>query len=220
MSKILCIETSNQICAVALFENGNLIANKIHPEINAHANVLFALIDNCLLDANINKADLAAIAISKGPGSYTGLRIGVAAAKGFCQALQLPLISISSLESMVLSLQTLKNYDYIIPMLDARRMEVYSAVFDNNCNEISEACPLILEENSFSTYLEKGKVLFIGNGATKWQMRCIHNNAFFNDSIVPLAENMGRLAQRKWQLKQFEDVAYFVPDYLKPVHII
>jgi len=215
---VLCIETSSQLCSVAICIDGIVLANEVFEEPNAHAHILFTLVESCLLKAALVKSDLAAIAVSEGPGSYTGLRIGVAAAKGFCQALNIPLIGVSSLATLAQAAQT--DCDFIVPMLDARRNEVYTAVFDKRLQIVESPHPHILEENSYASFLEQGNVCFIGNGASKWQKSCVHPHAFYNDQLMPLAQNMCKIAHEKWLAKNFEDLAYFVPDYLKPVHIL
>jgi tRNA threonylcarbamoyladenosine biosynthesis protein TsaB len=215
---ILCIETSSQLCSVAICIDGEIITTEVFEEQNAHAQILFTLVDSCLQKAGLKKSDLVAIAVSEGPGSYTGLRIGVAAAKGFCQALNIPLIGVSSLATLAQAAKT--DCDFIVPMLDARRNEVYTAVFDKQLQIVEAPHPHILEESSFASFLEQGKVYFIGNGSTKWQKSCVHPHAFYNDQLMPLAQNMCKMAQEKWVAKNFENLAYFVPDYLKPVHIL
>ena len=142
----------------------------------------------------------------------------MAAAKGFCQALNIPLIGVSSLATLAQAAQT--DCDCIVPMLDARRNEVYTAVFNKQLQVVEAPHPLILENNSYEAILGKGKVYFIGNGATKWQQICTHRNAFYNDQLMPMAQNMCKIAHEKWLNKDFEDLAYFVPAYLKPVHIL
>ncbi len=211
---ILNIETSTKNCSVSLSENGKVIALK---EINdgnySHAEKLHVFIDSVLNKAGVNMQQLDAVAISKGPGSFTGLRIGVSAAKGLCFALDIPLISISTLQSLALQ-RDLEN-GFVIPMLDARRMEVYSAVFDINNNQIREIEAQILDEFSFQDYLEKGQVIFIGDGVPKTKELISHPNAVFVEDRLPSANEMGMLAFQKLQLSDFENSAYFEPFYLK-----
>ena len=154
-----------------------------------------------------------AIAISKGPGSYTGLRIGVSAAKGLCFALGKPLIAISTLEA--LSHQVKTKEGIIIPMLDARRLEVYSAIFDNGYNRLRETQAQVLNEDSFKSYLEDSKVTFIGNGVSKTKGLINHKNAIFIEDKLPSANEMSQLAYSKYKKNDIEDVAYFEPYYLK-----
>lgn len=214
-SNILCIETATTNCSVALSIYG---AQSVLREDNdvkySHAERLHPYIEEILAKAKLDKSELTAVAISKGPGSYTGLRIGVSAAKGLCYALGIPLISISTLESLSYKVNCDEG-DYIIPMLDARRMEVYSAVFDANYNQIRTTEAQILEENSFMEYLEKGIVYFVGNGVSKFEEICKHPNAVFVKNTLPSATQMCKLAEAKNKLSDYEDVAYFEPYYLK-----
>ncbi|OEK09182.1 tRNA (adenosine(37)-N6)-threonylcarbamoyltransferase complex dimerization subunit type 1 TsaB [Flavivirga aquatica] len=211
---ILNIETATTNCSVSLSKDGNTIVLKEDNDKSySHAERLHVYIDTVLKEANITSADIKAIAISKGPGSYTGLRIGVSAAKGLCFALDKPLISISTLEA--LAHQVICDDGVIVAMLDARRMEVYSAIFDSNHNQIRETQAQILEENTFSDYLELGKVYFIGNGVEKTKDLIQHPNAIFIEDKLPSANEMGLLANNKYKKSDTEDVAYFEPYYLK-----
>jgi tRNA threonylcarbamoyladenosine biosynthesis protein TsaB len=164
-------------------------------------------------EAKIKRSQLEAIAVSKGPGSYTGLRIGVSAAKGLCYALDKPLISISTLEALAHQART--DDGLIIPMLDARRMEVYSAVFDQRYRQVREIEAEIITPSSFEAYLSNGKVCFIGNGVEKSMDIITHPNAVFIKDKLPSSNDMGLLSFKKYLGKQFEDVAYFEPFYLK-----
>ena len=160
-------------------------------------------------------ADLEAIAVSKGPGSYTGLRIGVSAAKGLCYALGVPLISISTLKSMASQLKGINKDDVIIPVLDARRMEVYSAVFDNHLNQVRETRAEIIDEQSFEAYIGSTSVHFLGSGAEKIKGIFNSENLTFHLDVVPSAKEMALISFDKFKNKDFEDVAYFEPYYLK-----
>lgn len=214
MPSILCIETSTTNCSVAISVDGKIKA--IREENNqkfSHAEKLHVFIDEVLNEAAIDKNDLDTIAVSKGPGSYTGLRIGVSAAKGLCFALDIPLISIPTLE--VLTQQAQCEDCYIIPLLDARRMEVYSAVFNSKKEQIRETRAEILNENSFQEYLEARKTIFLGDGAAKFKKFCDHKNAVFLDEKFPSSANMIILAEAKFKISDTEDVAYFEPFYLK-----
>ena len=214
MATILCIETATTNCSVALSVDGNVIALKEdNSKEYSHAEQLHVYIEDVLLKANIDKSELDAIAVSKGPGSYTGLRIGVSTAKGLCYALDIPLISIATLES--LALQVNREKSYIVPMLDARRMEVYAAVFSSEKIEIRETKAEILTSDSFSLYLEEGNVVFIGSGVDKLKTLCFHKNAYFLDGKLPSANQMASIAEAKYKLSDIEDVAYFEPYYLK-----
>ena len=214
MSIILSIETSTTNCSVSLSKEGKTLVLKEDYDKNySHAERLHVYIDDVLKQANIESIDLDAIAVSKGPGSYTGLRIGVSAAKGLCFALDKPLISLSTLN--VLAHQVICDEGVIIPMLDARRMEVYSAIFDSNYNLTREIQSEVLNELSYNSYLENGKVYFIGNGVEKTQVLINHPNAIFIEDKLPSANEMSGLAYHKYKISDFEDVAYFEPYYLK-----
>ncbi|MFI1771862.1 tRNA (adenosine(37)-N6)-threonylcarbamoyltransferase complex dimerization subunit type 1 TsaB [Thalassobellus citreus] len=211
---ILSIETATTNCSVSLSKDGETIVLKEdYDKGYSHAERLHVYIDDILKDAKVDAKDLDAIAISKGPGSYTGLRIGVSSAKGLCFALEKPLISVSTLEA--LAHQVTCNDGVIVAMLDARRMEVYSAIFDANYNQVRDTEAQILDETSFTDYLEKGKVYFIGNGVEKTKGLINHQNAIFIEDKLPSANEMGLLAYNKYKKSDTEDVAYFEPYYLK-----
>lgn len=214
MASILCIETSTTNCSIALSVNGSVaVIIEDNSKQFSHAERLHTFIEQILVEAKISKSNLDAIAVSKGPGSYTGLRIGVSAAKGLCFALDIPLISVPTLES--LALQVKPNKGVIVSMLDARRMEVYSAVFSSEGNQIRETRAEILTENSFTQYLEKEPVLFIGSGVEKFEPFCQHKNATFLNDKMPSAYQMAALAEAKYKISDIENVAYFEPYYLK-----
>ena len=214
MALILSIETSTTNCSVSLSRKGKLlIAKEDYDKNYSHAERLHVYIDDVLKQAQVSVNEIDAVAISKGPGSYTGLRIGVSAAKGLCFALNKPLISIPTLES--LAHQVTSNDGVIVSMLDARRLEVYAAIFDSNYEQIRETKAEVLNELSFSSYLENGKVYFIGNGVEKSKNLIVHQNALFIDDKLPSANEMGGIAFNKYKISDFEDVAYFEPYYLK-----
>ncbi len=214
MASILCIETATTNCSIALSVNGSVaVLIEDNSKQFSHAERLHTFIEEVLVEAKISKNSLDAIAVSKGPGSYTGLRIGVSAAKGLCFALDIPLISIPTLES--LALQAKPNKGMIVSMLDARRMEVYSAVFSSEGNQIRETQAEILTENSFTQYLEEESVLFIGSGVEKFEPICQHKNAIFLNDKLPSAYQMAELAEAKYKISDIENVAYFEPYYLK-----
>ncbi|WP_027137758.1 tRNA (adenosine(37)-N6)-threonylcarbamoyltransferase complex dimerization subunit type 1 TsaB [Gaetbulibacter saemankumensis] len=214
MALILSIETATTNCSVALSENGETILLKEDNSKNySHAERLHVFIDEVLKEQNLTTSDLDAIAVSKGPGSYTGLRIGVSAAKGLCFASDKPLISVPTLEA--LAHQVLCNEGVIVAMLDARRMEVYSAIYDSKYNEIRTTEAQILDDTSFKSYLEQGKVYFIGNGVEKTKALIHHPNAVFVEDKMPSANEMGHLAYNKYKKSDTENVAYFEPYYLK-----
>lgn len=215
---ILNLETATKNCSVSISKNGELLALKEICEANfSHAEKLHIFIKDVLNDSNLNYNDLSAIAISKGPGSYTGLRIGVSSAKGLCYALEIPLVSILTLESLANSVK-IEN-GVIIPLLDARRLEVYTAVFDKNYNSIKETYNYILDEISFSEYLKKDKVTFLGDGTVKTKDIIHHENAVFLEGYYPSAKEMVSLSYKKYLSNKFEDVAYFEPFYLKDFHV-
>ncbi|WP_405250934.1 tRNA (adenosine(37)-N6)-threonylcarbamoyltransferase complex dimerization subunit type 1 TsaB [Dokdonia sp. Asnod3-C12] len=215
MTHILCLETATTNCSVALSINGNVVAmQEDNAQKYSHAERLHVFIKEVLDAAGITKDKLSAIAVSKGPGSYTGLRIGVSATKGLCAALDIPLISVDTLGALSRKL-TVNDGELIIPMLDARRMEVYSAVFDNSGNRHRETQAQILDETSFTEYLDKGIVHFVGNGVEKFQEICEHPNARFVIGELPSSTQMATMAQSKFEANDLEDVAYFEPYYLK-----
>lgn len=212
---ILCIETATTNCSVALSINGELaVLKEDNAQKYSHAERLHTYIAGVLTQAEISKNDLDAIAISKGPGSYTGLRIGVSAVKGLSYALDIPLISIETLRSLAHKVKALPN-EFVISMLDARRMEVYSSIFNSQGLEVRETKAQILDEFSFKEYLDNGIVHFIGNGVKKFQEICDHKNARYKADKLPSAEEMCAIADAKLRSKHFEDVAYFEPYYLK-----
>ncbi|MDD7884454.1 tRNA (adenosine(37)-N6)-threonylcarbamoyltransferase complex dimerization subunit type 1 TsaB [Flavivirga sp. 57AJ16] len=211
---ILNIETATTNCSVSLSKDGVTVVLKEDYDKNySHAERLHIYIDAVLKEAKITSEVIDAIAVSKGPGSYTGLRIGVSAAKGLCFALDKPLISVFTLEA--LAHQVTCNNGVIVSMLDARRMEVYAAVFDADYNQIRSTEAQILDENAFKDYLEAGTVYFIGNGVEKAKTLIEHPNAVFVDDKLPSANEMGHLAYNKYKISDLEDVAYFEPYYLK-----
>jgi tRNA threonylcarbamoyladenosine biosynthesis protein TsaB len=200
---------------VSLSRGGEVIALK---ELNegkfSHAEKLHVFIRELFQESGISMHDLHAIAISKGPGSYTGLRIGVSAAKGLCYALEKPLISVPTLQIMALQVPCLKN-ELVVPLLDARRMEVYSAVFDHDYHQTRETMAEIIDEKSFESILNKGVVHIAGDGAQKCVGMINHVNVRFLPDIYPSAREMAIVSDLKLKEADFEDVAYFEPYYLK-----
>jgi len=219
LSIIINIETATKNCSVSLAKNGEIIAIK---ELNngnySHAEVLHPFIVDILKEADLTSKDIDAVAVSKGPGSYTGLRIGVSAAKGLCFAYDKPLISIDTLTSLSYNISLDKGY--IIPMIDARRMEVYAAIYDENHKQIREIKAEIIDENSYSEYLEKSKVYFLGDGSQKCKEIIKHKNAVFIDYKFPSAKEMAQLSFDKYKKNDIENVAYFEPFYLKDFVVI
>jgi len=223
MSKILSIETSTEICSVSISDNGNLIDliidNPLLEGGNAHgqhSKLLAVLINQLLNNNNIKQSDIIAVAISEGPGSYTGLRIGVSTAKGICFGNNIPLITINTLNLIALMAQknSNKEYDLVIPMLDARRMEVYYSVYDNELNEVNETKALVIDENSFAEYRGKS-ILFCGNGSSKCKDVLAGLNADFDVDSYPSAEFMTEIANSCYKNEDFADLVYFEPFYLK-----
>lgn len=213
--KILHLETSSKNCSVAISDGEELLC--LCEEISENykqSESLHTFVQWALEGAEIDLKDLDAISLGKGPGSYTGLRIGAASAKGFCFGLDVPLIAVESLETMV-ETSLNKGYDYIIPLIDARRMEVYTATFYGNSGErMSETGAMILEENSFQNFADK-KVIFVGDGAKKAREILQLKNADFDESIYPSAKYLIKKSAEKYLAKDFEDIAYFEPFYLK-----
>ena len=214
MAVILCIETATTNCSVAIAVDGKIIAlEEDNNHQYSHAEKLHLFIDEVLAKSGTLKPSLQAIAVSKGPGSYTGLRIGVSAAKGLCFAMDIPLISIPTLEA--LAHQAVIENGLIIPMLDARRLEVYAAVFSSENDQIRETKAEVLDKNSYYDYLKINNVCFIGDGVEKFKALCKHKNAIFMEAKLPSAKQMVALAEIKYRKNDFEDVAYFEPYYLK-----
>ncbi len=214
---LLCIETSGKNCSVALFEGLQLVSiREVHTEQFSHSENLHVFIEQVLKESNLQPKAIKAIAISAGPGSYTGLRIGVATAKGLCYGWDIPLIALPTLRILAEQVSyEFTDIEYIIPMIDARRMEVFTAVYSRDFSPILKERSEILTESTFDTYLNKGKTIFLGDGITKFQAICKHENAYFWENKFPSAKQMGRLALEKYQAQAFEDIAYFEPFYLK-----
>jgi tRNA threonylcarbamoyladenosine biosynthesis protein TsaB len=214
VSYILNIETATTNCSVSLSKEGETLVLKEDYNTNySHAESLHMFIEDVVKTANIQLLQIGAIAVSKGPGSYTGLRIGVSAAKGLCFSLNIPLISLDTLES--LAHQVSIENGLIISLLDARRMEVYSAIYNENHQQVRPIEAEIINEASFLEYLNISKVYFIGDGVEKIKTVINHPNAIFIDGKFPSANEMSRLAFEKYKISDFEDVAYFEPFYLK-----
>jgi tRNA threonylcarbamoyladenosine biosynthesis protein TsaB len=216
MSKILSIDSSTTGCSVAVFEESNLLAaSEIRIERSSAENFTL-LIDQVLKNANLGFSDIAAVAVAKGPGSYTGLRIAVSTAKGLCFALDKPLISYETLKNLAVQADG-SFYHLICPMIDARRMEVYCKVYEANSLEVKlDTSALILDEHSFKDLLEDHKILFIGEGSFKFKEVLLHPNAYFlNKEILPLAAASGELVYDKFKRGDFEDLVSFEPFYLK-----
>ena len=215
MALILLIETATKSCSVSLSFQNKIIACK--EEVNkqySHAEKLNVFIASLFRKTDFFIKDLDVIAVSKGPGSYTGLRIGVSTAKGLCYALNVPLISVSTLKAMAFGMAQKEKSDLYCPMIDARRMEVYNAFYNSSNKEIRGVQADIITKESYEKELEQ-KVLFFGDGANKCKEIIKHSNAKFIEEIYPSSKDMVALAIQKYANKDFEDVAYFEPFYLK-----
>jgi len=220
MTLILSIETATPVCSIALSSNNGLLGIKESAKKNSHSEVVTVFIDELIKDTKLNYSDIDAIAVSKGPGSYTGLRIGVSTAKGLCYALDIPLISVNTLQSMSAGIigKPLTSHELptiFCPMIDARRMEVYTALYNHKNEQVKETSAEIIDENSFKEYLAKNNVVFFGDGSAKCKNVITHPYAIFVDDIHPSAANMVEIAHQKFQENQLEDIAYFEPFYLK-----
>lgn len=214
MALVLNIETATTNCSVSLSKDGEtLVLKEDNSAGYSHAETLHVFINEVFKIAKVNPTDIDAIAVSKGPGSYTGLRIGVSSAKGLCFALDKPLLAIDTLQSIAHQVKVDKGY--IIPMLDARRMEVYSAIYTANLEKYRDIKAEILTEESYSDLLQENKVYFVGNGVEKTKSVISHANAVFVEGKLPSSNEMAILSEYKYKIGDTEDVAYFEPFYLK-----
>lgn len=217
MALILSLETSTSVSSVALCKDSELIISCILSKEKSNSGSLVKMIQNAVEFSECNLKDLEGIAVSKGPGSYTGLRIGTSVAKGLCFALDIPLIAINTLESMALGINKYNTEKkFLCPMIDARRMEVYCMVLDHHLNVIQDTKAKIIDESSFSDLLENHQIIFFGDGAEK-TLKIIGKNtrAHFIENFFPQAAYIGAMAYQKYREKDFEDLAYFEPFYLK-----
>ena len=218
MAVILNIETSTSVCSVALSKDGTVVFNRHNYDGQSHATHLGVFVQEALEYTKVNDLTLEAVAISCGPGSYTGLRIGVSTAKGLCYAKDIPLIAINTLEVLACELLFDFNIDeeaLLCPMIDARRMEVYAAIYDRALNALKPISADIIDESSYRELLDNHKIIFFGNGAEKCNASLSHPNATFVADKHPLADYMIALAEKAFNAEQFVDVAYFEPFYLK-----
>lgn len=220
MPVILSIETATKACSVSISKDYELIS--VVEEVGdgySHAENLSVFIEKALAESKMSYRDLNAIAISKGPGSYTGLRIGTSTAKGLCYALDIPLVSVDTLQAMAYGVSSINNVGsdtLLCPMIDARRMEVYSAFFDAKNVSIRKTKADIIDENSYIEYLDKSEVIFFGDGAAKCKdTLSTHQNAKFIGDLHPSAQYLNSIATSKFKAQQFENTAYFEPYYLK-----
>lgn len=219
MEKIILIETSTALCSTAIAESGEITSYKESSAPKAHASLTAVFIQEMLSERGITLADCDAVCVSMGPGSYTGLRVGVSTAKGLCFGSRKPLLAVGTLDILVAQAKEEATapeggFKYVIPMIDARRMEVYTAVFSPEGQQLTETAPAIIDETSFSEYLEQGPVLFIGDGAGKCADVIKHQNAHFVQ-CNPKASAMLAPATDALKAEKFQDVAYFEPFYLK-----
>jgi tRNA threonylcarbamoyladenosine biosynthesis protein TsaB len=220
MSLLLNIDTATETASVSIARDGHILQEAINKEQKDHAVFLQVAIQLICKNAGITLHKLDAVAVTEGPGSYTGLRVGMASAKGLCFALQIPLITVGTLNVLAWqAINQVKNMQHHLPvlfcpMIDARRMEVFTAIFDSNLNPILVPSAMIIEQNSFANLLLKNKIVFSGNGSTKWQLICKDENAFFVKNEVNTLY-MSELSHKKFLNRQFEDVAYAEPLYIK-----
>jgi len=223
MSIIVNIDTTSEKAHVSFAKDGLVMNVRYSESQKEHAAFLQSAIQELSTDTGIKLTGIDAVALAAGPGSYTGLRVGMASAKGLCYALRKPLITINSLDVLALAaVQTLANPDnniLLCPMMDARRMEVFTAVYQKDLIEVLAPCPLILDESSFHKELNNNKILFFGSGSAKWAAICNHANALF-ENIENRPEALAELAHRCFLKKSFADTAYSEPFYLKDFQIL
>lgn len=215
---ILCLETATPLCSVALCDNAGIVALRESNDGKSHASLLTVFINEVLKEAGIGAADLEAVAVSKGPGSYTGLRIGVSAAKGISFASGIPLIGIDTLYSMFWGLaggKTINKERLYCPMLDARRMEVYYAVYDPEGNVVKEIAAEVMNENSFMNFHDDKEIIFFGDGSRKIRNIFKRPNVIFDDEFRVSAAHLCIPSRKAFISRRFEDLAYFEPMYLK-----
>ena len=225
MALILNIETSTDVCSAALARNSEILFIRESREEKSHAALLGVFIEDILHKKSIERSKINAVAVSRGPGSYTGLRIGVSTAKGIAYGLNIPLIAVDTLQAMAWGIISMPEFRtqlptgeknvWLCPMIDARRMEVYYAFYNLRCEPIGEISAGIIHSGSYQKILAQRKVIFFGNGSEKCKHILSHPNAVFVEGLRPSATYMTEISLRKFHLKEFEDVAYFEPYYLK-----
>lgn len=229
MALLLSLETSSHVCSVALHQNGQVLILKENKIPQSTASVLAPMIESALKETNHTAKELSGIVISAGPGSYTGLRIGVATAKGLCYALQIPLISVNTLELLARQfisshhkieafpslLERVEGEVLLCPMLDARRMEVYCMLLNSSLDVVEPTQAKIIDDESFSVQLINQPIYFFGDGSDKCKDILTHPNSHFISGILPLASSLGEMGHSKWKASQFEDVSAYEPFYLK-----
>ena len=214
MARILLVETSAAALSVALSQDGAVVCERVCTEPRQQASLTAPLVKEVLDACSLAVYDCDAVCVSAGPGSYTGLRVGVSTAKGLCFGAGKPLLAVGTLDILVAGVSERKSYRYIVPMLDARRMEVYTAVFSSSGERLTPVEALVVKADSFDRYLDEGDVLFVGDGALKCREVLTHPHAHFL-AAGPLARHMAALAQRAFDEGKFENLAYFEPFYLK-----
>jgi len=220
MGLILSIETAISVCSVAIHDNGRLVGSLEVVGDNIHGKKLVPLIRDLLTHTDISKRELNAVAVSQGPGSYTGLRIGVSTAKGMAYALNVPLLAVDTLDAMARGhLASCVTDEVVIPMLDARRMEVYAKVISPVGDPLMESMPIVIDAFSFGAYLEEGRAFFVGDASDKVSSVIKHPNAVFLTSL-PTARTVGEIAYEKYLREDFVETAYFEPNYLKEFMVI
>lgn len=215
MAKILLIETATKVCSVGISSGGTLLAiQEVHDENYSHSEKLHMLIQKLMDENGMKFSDLDAVCVSKGPGSFTGLRIGVSTAKGYCFSMEIPLISIDTTKAMAAQFyqSNLKEKGLFAPMIDARRMEVYNAIYRSDLSLVKELSADILEPATYTEF--EVPIVFAGDGMPKWKEICQHPQAEFIE-LYPSVKGMSELAFEKFQKQIFENVAYFEPFYLK-----
>lgn len=216
MAIILSLETSTDVCSVALHDDGKLLSQAEIHEPQSHGAQLALLLDQIMRAADLVFREIKAVALTRGPGSYTGLRIGTSTAKGLCFALDIPLLSVGSLELLAFQGRSYNASEALLcPMIDARRMEVYCLVTNHNLEVVKPVAAKIIDQNSFSELLNGNKMLFFGDGAEKCREVLLHQNATFINNIFPVASALGILADQKYKAREFEDLINFKPFYLK-----
>lgn len=216
MSNILCIETATPLCSVALWKEEKVAILKELDEFNSHSEVLTSFIADVLTEGDLKVKELDAIAVSNGPGSYTGLRIGAATAKGLSFASGVPIITVDTIESLAVALQKRNQQaDFFAPMIDARRMEVYTTIYGKNLKTIQSLSPVILDEANWNVFFENKILAIGGTGARKAKEYFNNKNVLFDQDIKCSAAHLGALAQVQLEKKNFADLAYFEPNYLK-----
>lgn len=219
MAYILSIQTATEVCSIAIYNDNKLLAEQSLLIQKSHSSQLVPSIRHLLEFSGLQLDKLSAVAISRGPGSYTGLRIGTSTAKGLCHALEIPLISVGTLKALALDVAPFYSNKLLCPMIDARRMEVYCALYTVRLEEIVPVRPRVIDESSFSDILTDKCIVFFGNGSAKCQKVIGHPNALFVKGVFNSARSIGILAYQKFLAQDFEDLAYFEPFYLKEFRV-